>query len=238
MRETGDNRSSNTHSHLFLYQPLKQNTLSHSAFNSKNFSKSLIQIATKTLKPQLNSPYCSKMHSATNLVSLAMTTLALVGMSQAWLLEFWGAPTCADPGHADTERGGERRQNNNCTMILDDMRSVRISDLYVKALFPSPFSCLLAPRHQVKLANIFVVYRDNNCTVALWPSNYHACGSEPDIYPIEPLFSATNDDLVKMIAAKDNRVQSMGDGSFCVRKVSGFTDASYVCNEDLGDDNV
>ncbi|OTA53806.1 hypothetical protein K449DRAFT_439745 [Hypoxylon sp. EC38] len=90
------------------------------------------------------------MHAFRTITSIALSSLALTGMSQAWLLEFFSTATCGSMGHADTERGGLPLQSNTCMMIMDGMRTMRLSEL------------------------------DDNCTVSLWPMSAGPCiGSDP-----------------------------------------------------------
>jgi hypothetical protein len=59
----------------------------------------------------------------------ALATLAFVGMSQAWLLEFFDVATCGAKGHSDTERGGVAGQSNKCMMVMEGETTMRLSDL-------------------------------------------------------------------------------------------------------------
>lgn len=61
-----------------------------------------------------------------NPIRLAMGTLALAGLSQAWLLSFKQHEDCTD--YSDSDKGGQPGQTNDCMTVMPNIKTMRVKD--------------------------------------------------------------------------------------------------------------
>ncbi|KAI1075906.1 hypothetical protein F5B20DRAFT_369689 [Whalleya microplaca] len=60
-------------------------------------------------------------------IAIALSTFALAGTSNGWLLQFWEENSCSNT-HGDTERGGEIAQTNKCMSIMPGMTTMIVKE--------------------------------------------------------------------------------------------------------------